>query len=244
MLVLSHRGYHVQFPENTLEAFEAAAAMGVDGIETDLRLTSDGQLILFHDRLAPDGRAVNEVTRDELRRLVGHDIPLAETALERWPQLLWNLELKTPAARAASLDLISRFQSSHRLLVSSFWHPLVEETARRTEVDCGLLVVHHPSGAPDATAPFALAARDARADSWRRRINTIVWNFEFLDQAGVQAAAEAGYRNFCYGVATPADHETAQQWGLDGIITDRPEFARRWELLPGAPFLAAEGRAT
>src|SRR5687768_7894346 len=138
MLVLSHRGYHVQAPENTLDAFGAAVQMGVDGIETDLRLTADGHLILFHDRLAPAGRAVREVPRDELCQLLGHDVPLAETALKQWPQLMWNLEIKTPAALDASLALIDRFQRSHQLLVSSFWHPLVEEIARQTTVNCGL----------------------------------------------------------------------------------------------------------
>jgi glycerophosphoryl diester phosphodiesterase len=227
MLVLSHRGYHVKLPENTLEAFEAAVNMGVDGIETDLRLTVDGQLILFHDRLAPDSRAVSEVTREELRRLVGHDVPLAEEALARWPQLLWNLEIKTPTALEASLDLIGRFQRSHRMLVSSFWHPVVEETARRTEVECGLLAAHHPSSDRNATSSFVIAPTGPDDGSWRRRINTIVWSFEFLDQATIQASAEAGYRNFSYGVATPAEHMQAQQWGLHGIITDRPDFAVR-----------------
>jgi glycerophosphoryl diester phosphodiesterase len=224
MLVLSHRGYHVQLPENTLEAFEAAAAMGVDGIETDLRLTADGQLILFHDRLSPDGRLVSEVTRDELQRLVGHDIPLAEAALERWPQLLWNLEIKTPAAVEASVPLIARFQHSHRLLASSFWHSVVAEIAQRTEADCGLLVSHRPR---HEETSFGLKAADANAASWRGRIQTIVWNFEFLDEAASRAAAQAGYRNLCYGASTPAEHTAVQQWGLDGIITDRPEFVIR-----------------
>jgi glycerophosphoryl diester phosphodiesterase len=222
MLVLSHRGYHVQLPENTLDAFEAAVAMGVDGIETDLRLTADRQLILFHDRLAPDRRPVSEVTRDELRRLVGHDVPLAETALQRWPQLLWNVEIKTPAALEISIELIARFQHSHRLLVSSFWHSVVEEVAQRTQADCGLLVAHRPRL---DKAPFGVVAADADPASWRRRTATIVWNFEFLDEGLVQAAATAGYRNFCYGPSTPGDHALARRWKMDGIITDRPEWA-------------------
>ena len=43
-LVLSHRGYHVEHPENTLDAFRAAIDLQVDGIETDIRLTADGVL--------------------------------------------------------------------------------------------------------------------------------------------------------------------------------------------------------
>src|SRR5690606_21789823 len=125
------------------EAFQAAADMGVDGIETDLRLTADGQLSLFHARLAPDGRPVIALTRDELQRLVGHAVPLAEEALSCWSALLWNLEIKTPTALDAALELIARFQHTHRLLISSFWHNVVQQVAQRYDVECGLLVAHH-----------------------------------------------------------------------------------------------------
>jgi glycerophosphoryl diester phosphodiesterase len=221
MLVLSHRGYHQRVPENTLAAFQAAIDLGVDGIETDLRLTSDSRLVLIHDRLAPDGRPVSEVTHEELSRMVGHEVPLAEAALARWPGLLWNLEIKTPAALPATLDLIDRFRSQ-RLLVTSFWHPVVEEVAQRTTADCGWLVCHRP-----ASGQFAIGPGLPDMPAWRRRIHTIVWNYEFLDRAVVHAASQAGYRNFCYSIGTPAEHASAPQWGLDGIITDRPEYVLR-----------------
>jgi glycerophosphoryl diester phosphodiesterase len=151
---------------------------------------------------------------------VGHDIPLAEAALARWPELLWNLEIKTLDALPTALALIHRCQRSHRLLVTSFWHPVVEEVAQQTEVDCGLLVCHRPG-----TGPFSLQPISADAPAWRRRIHTIVWSYEFLDPAAVAAAAQAGYRNFCYSIGTPAEHASALAWGLDAIITDRPELA-------------------
>src|SRR5262249_3557646 len=50
MLILGHRGYHATVPENTLEAFAQALALGADGIETDIRLSADELPILFHDR--------------------------------------------------------------------------------------------------------------------------------------------------------------------------------------------------
>src|SRR5262249_55708072 len=67
-LAIAHRGLHgrgredrgggPEVPENSLAAFERAAAAGADGIETDVRLSRDGRPVLFHDRLAPGGRAV------------------------------------------------------------------------------------------------------------------------------------------------------------------------------------------
>jgi glycerophosphoryl diester phosphodiesterase len=222
MLVLSHRGYHQHVSENTLEAFAAAVDLGVDGIETDLRLTADGALVLIHDRLTPDGRLVSEVTHEELCRLVGHDVPLAETALDHWPGLLWNLEVKTPDALPATVAIVERYQRSHRLLVTSFWHPVVEEISQRSEVDCGLLVCHRP-----VAGRFDIRPVPQDAPAWRHRINTIVWNYEFLDPPALAAAAQVGYRNFCYSIGTPAEHASAPAWGLDGIITDRPEFCPR-----------------
>ena len=46
--VVSHRGYHIKFPENTIASFESAIALGADAIELDVRLTADRVPILFH----------------------------------------------------------------------------------------------------------------------------------------------------------------------------------------------------
>ena len=49
MKIIAHRGSSAKYPENTLLAFEKALEAGVDGIETDLRLSLDEEVILFHD---------------------------------------------------------------------------------------------------------------------------------------------------------------------------------------------------
>ena len=51
MLVIAHRGEHGAVPENTMAAFEAAVAVGVNGIETDVRISLDGLPVLIHDRV-------------------------------------------------------------------------------------------------------------------------------------------------------------------------------------------------
>ena len=47
--VAAHRGWCSKYPENTMEAIKAAVEVGVDQIETDVRVTKDGELVLFHD---------------------------------------------------------------------------------------------------------------------------------------------------------------------------------------------------
>ena len=217
MLVLSHRGYHVDLPENTLAAFAAAAALGVDGIETDLRVTADGQLILFHDRLTPDQQPISQVTRAELARLAGYDVPTAEEALERWPELRWNLEIKVPEAFEPAIGLIERYRATHRLLITSFWHNLIAEVSRRTGADCGLLISHRPLD------PFI-----ARSAGIPAAVKTVVWYYETMDRESIEARQQAGLQNFVYGVSTPAEHARCTELRLDGVITDRPEYCRRF----------------
>lgn len=210
MLILAHRGYHARRPENTLEAFAAAVERRVDGIETDLRLSADGELVLVHDRLVGE-TPVAELTRHELSRRLGHAVPTAAEALETFPSLLWNLELKEPETLAPALELLRRYGASRRLLVSSFRHDLVSAVRRAVEVDVALLVAHRPI--------------DARREAWRfdGPLRGIVWYFGAVDESALTEAAESGLANYVYGPATPADHLQCRAWPLTGVITDWPE---------------------
>jgi glycerophosphoryl diester phosphodiesterase len=189
MLVLSHRGYHVHALENTLPAFEAAIAMGVDGIETDIRLSADQVPILFHDHLAPDGRDVAALSHAELASAVGHPIPTLEQALQLplsgQAEILWNLEVKTPAAVDQTIALVNRYRGSRQILITSFWHPVVAEISRRMiDVDCGLLVAHRPINMrawPDWVPQHP-------------RLKTVVWYWETIDAELIAGSAACGLR--------------------------------------------------
>lgn len=216
MLILSHRGYHQRVPENTLEAFAAAASMSVDGIETDLRRSADGLLFLFHDR-HHQGRDIASFTRDELSQAVGHHVPTLDEALQHCPgDLLWNLEIKSLDAIDQTVAAVQRYGRQRRLLVTSFWHQAVVETAERCDAPCGLLVAHRP--ADQHTAPLV-------PPRLRGRIGTIVWKHEFLDAGAVEQARSEGLASWAYSVHSPRDHQDCVAWGLDGVISDLPELA-------------------
>ena len=218
MLVISHRGYHVRAPENTLESFEAALAMGVDGIETDIRLSADQVPILMHDHLVPDGREVAALTHAELSLAVGYPVPTLEQALQLSPtgkpDFLWNLEIKTPAAVDQTAVLVNRYRASRRILVTSFWHPVIDEISQRTDVECGLLVAHRP---------LEFGSRPDWIPN-RPNVRTVVWYWETIDADLIAHSAACELRNFVYGVTTPAEHALLANWGLDGVITDHPEY--------------------
>lgn len=107
MTVAAHRGDSYNCFENTMEAYEVARLAGADMVETDVRMTADGYLVLMHDstakRTACDIRAIAEMTLDEVKQLnAGSEFhPLPVPTLEEflsWAAahdgLMLNIELK------------------------------------------------------------------------------------------------------------------------------------------------------
>lgn len=156
VLLGGHRGDRKHYPENTMPAFRAMAEMGADVIETDVRMTKDGHLVLIHDRdvaRTTNGQgAVREMTLAELRALdagswkdpafAGERIPTVEEFLDfvSGTDLLVNWELKEyPTENGderafACVDrlvaLIDRYGLAPRSIMNSFSERLLEYVAK------------------------------------------------------------------------------------------------------------------
>lgn len=214
MLILAHRGYHAAVAENTLEAFEAAIMAGVNGIETDVRMSRDGVPVLVHDRVMATGQAVSDLAHREIEGVLGYKIPTLDEALAHFPDILWNIEIKTLDRLSTVFGVLEKYQTRHRIIVSSFRHDLIAICASLLKLNCGLLVAHRPQ-----TLNSLLADFDCDGNA---RINHLVWDYNVLDEALLTQAAANGFRNFVYGPVTRAEHEECRQLGVDGVITDYP----------------------
>ena len=111
VIVLAHRGYSAKAPENTMAAFELALAVGADGIELDVHMTRDGEIVVIHDdtldRTTNGKGPVSDQTMAELRELdagswfspefAGERIPTLKLVLEliKDKDVLLNIEIKT-----------------------------------------------------------------------------------------------------------------------------------------------------
>ncbi|MGH8712225.1 MAG: glycerophosphodiester phosphodiesterase [Burkholderiales bacterium] len=217
MLLLAHRGYHQSAPENTLAAFEAAAEMGLDGIETDVRLSRDGQALLIHDRVLADRVQVADLTRCEIEQALARPVPTLAEALERFRDILWNIEIKTPDALPVTLEILRRYQQSRRLFVTSFRHELIVRCAESLEVDCGLLVAHRPLQLQELLIPHAQ----------QRKIRSIVWDYNILDEEMLRDTAALGWRSFVYGAVTLSEHRHCAGLNLAGLITNFPQYLKK-----------------
>ena len=120
-LVLAHRGASTDAPENTLPAFELAVEQDADMIETDLHLSRDGRIPLYHDDEIA-GVPVGELTLAEIRAYLP-GVPELEDVLDRFGQRIpFNLELKGryPGLVQLVLDAVRSRGLLERTLFSSF----------------------------------------------------------------------------------------------------------------------------
>ena len=133
MIVTAHRGASAAAPENTIAAFERAIEVGVDAIETDIRLSRDGVPVLVHDadlsRVANSGAKVADLTAAELARIdvgawmapafSGQGIPtLSWLAARCCPDLRLLLDLKVDGSAAAIAKVLKStgFPAAHAYL--------------------------------------------------------------------------------------------------------------------------------
>lgn len=141
--VWAHRGASGYAPENTLEAFKLAADMGADGVELDVQLTKDGELVVVHDeyidRVSDGHGRVVDYTLEELRQFNFNKmhpeytpnckIPTLREVLELLNNtgMTVNIELKTgvifyPGIEKKVVELVHCMGWQGRILYSSFNH--------------------------------------------------------------------------------------------------------------------------
>lgn len=148
-LVIAHRGASSQAPENTLAAFRLAKELGADGVETDVRLTADGQLVLGHDdaidRTSDGHGLISGMTLEELKTFdfgswfseayAGEKILTLDEFLEAVKELdfrVIDLEMKPVRENGGELvrqlvDAVRRWSLQDRVTVSSFDSGLLME---------------------------------------------------------------------------------------------------------------------
>ena len=143
-LVMAHRGGGGLWPENTLYAFERAAEMGVDVIETEIRSTADNNLVFIHDETVDrttNGKGpVNSFTLKELKKFdagynwtsdrgrtfpfrgKGITVPALEEVFTALPNIRMNIDMKEidPSVAARLCKIIHSFDLVEKVMVASF----------------------------------------------------------------------------------------------------------------------------
>lgn len=150
----AHRGASSYYPENTLSAFYAGLSMGANGVETDVHMTRDGVLVLFHDdkldRVTDGCGPISEYT---YRELLGLTVRHAETgrtdkivSLEDflkyfgWRDLSFAIELKQSFIENEIIGLLNRYNMRKKTILTSFtFENLARAKAYAPDYRVGLL---------------------------------------------------------------------------------------------------------
>lgn len=212
-LNIAHRGFTKNYPDNTIEAFNAAIKLGADGIECDVHETADNRFIIFHDGEI-DGRAISEMSLSDVRQVRlrnQYRIPLLEETLELChKQVLLNLELKLVYSLDRLLEKIQAIMVPEELLISSFQSTLITKLADLVpDLRRGILTSFPPKDTlklmsltrAQVMLPMFSSTNMALVDRLHhRQLSLIVWNCNTLEEL-----------------------RSALSWDVDGIITDNPD---------------------
>lgn len=226
--VLGHRGARRRAPENTLSAFELAMEEGADGVELDVRLSGDGDVIVLHDSdlsrvtSGRDGRKAEDLKHSDLPRTDlggGEPVPLLADVL-RWAEARGakvNVELKSDVTHRIRFVLsVARLVASHRhaaewILFSSFDPRLV--------VALSYLLPWVPTGwlfeKSDYVPRGTGLERLARAAAVHPR-------HPLVTDETARAWKHAGFALNVWTVNDEAEARRLDKIGVDAIITDEP----------------------
>jgi glycerophosphoryl diester phosphodiesterase len=237
-LIIAHRGFSDEAPENSMAAFRKAIDAGSDMIELDVRLSADNIPIVFHDRRLQrtsngrgnlQGKSAAELAaidngswfspkfHRERIPLLRDIFPLLTTGLSL------NIEIKPDVAslNGASVvesvvEEIHNAKSPAGVIVTSFNHAMVKEVK---EVDRSIVtgVLYNPM-THFRKSPSTLI-KNAKAEIFvcsKLQVNGDV----------VTDTHDAGYLIYVYGVATGRDIQRMLDLGVDGLICNNPRFVR------------------
>lgn len=234
--IMAHRCGGALAPENTLVGMQICAMSGGGGVEFDVMLSGSGTPVLIHDETlerTTSGQGKVATTNDDVlfgldagvkhhRAFVGTRIPRFAEAIEmcRLLGLAANVEIKpavgferATGAAVAQMAASGWAGGSPPPLLSSF-----------SEAALAAALAVAPA------LPRALLAEQLPID-WRSRCEKLATiainlNHRLLDAATVRSIKTAGYRIATYTVNDLSRAKTLLEWGVDTVITDRPDLVR------------------
>jgi glycerophosphoryl diester phosphodiesterase len=131
-ITFAHRGASADAPENTVGAFRLALDLGARGLESDARLSADGEVVLVHGPVARDGWRRRRVAQSTAAELAELGVPrLADLYAELGTDYELSLDVYDPAAGAVLLDVARAVGALDRLWLCSSRTELLVELGRQ-----------------------------------------------------------------------------------------------------------------
>jgi glycerophosphoryl diester phosphodiesterase len=237
-LIIAHRGFSDEAPENSVAAFHRAIVARCDMIELDVRLSADNIPMVFHDRrlnrTSSANGPINKRTAEQLSAIDNGSwfspkfsneriATLAEVFQQTKKAVPFNIEIKPDVQSTAKhsvvelvLNEMRKAKMLSKALITSFNHKMVKEVK---EIDNSVVtgVLYNPI--THFRKSPSMLIRNARAEIFvcsKIQINNDV----------VNDIHDSGYKLYVYGVKTGRDVQQMLDWEIDGIICNNPRFVR------------------
>jgi len=247
---MAHRGESENTPENTMLALESAASIGVDVLESDVHLTKDDEIVLFHDedleRTTGKSGTIRSYTLDELRHIdfgytftpdggatfpfrgKGHSIVTLQEAFERFPDTIFNLDIKDtfPSAPMELARLISHMERSESVIIASFHNIQIE---RFRELMPKIPTSAHPGEVTRFVVNTKIGFPRINSKDIHYRTFQVPMKSGPLKVVTNKFVRKAHERNLAVHVWTINDTPTMEHLfdlGVDGIFTDNPRLLK------------------
>lgn len=230
----AHRGGACEAPENTMEAFEHAVALGYLYLETDVHLTADGVLVAFHDsdltRTCGLQRSISELSIGEVREVLVDGrarIPEMADLFERFPHVRFNIDCKSDASAGPLASLVRRHDAIDRVCLGAFSHDRLVKL--RTLLGHDLLTCMSPK-------EVAILRLFGRVSGDAQRVAQVPVRYgrpgmlrgvEVVTERFIRRAARNEVPVHVWTIDEPDEMLRLLDLGVDGIMTDRPEILRR-----------------
>jgi glycerophosphoryl diester phosphodiesterase len=244
--VIAHRGGSRLRPENTIAAFDHAASLGVDALECDVHLSRDGVPVVIHDatleRTTDQSGPVSARTADELAELDAAarfgtsgdapfrgqrlGIPRLADVLDRYPALPVIVEIKgeRPDVVPTIIDVLRKSRRPGRFVVGGFSHAVLQAVRD--------IAPEYPTSAskPEVEAAIRRSYFRIRPRRTGYAVFQVPYRFQgrqIFSAPFVRTVTRAGVPFQSWIIDEEADMRRLMDWGVTGLISDRPDVAMR-----------------
>lgn len=224
--IIGHRGNSSERPENTLSAFTSCVHMGIQYIEMDVRLSKDCIPVVFHDKSLyrttnrRSFKALSNCLLEEIKTLdagswfskefQGESIPLLEDVLSMdRGQVGLMVELKAENSNDKELATIvaSLLKGQTNLVVGSFSYTAVKELKKQL---------------PHIPVISIVNSKKQLARHLTLQPQYLALDKKMVHKELVDEAHSKGIKVWVWTVDTEQESQKLQEFGVDGIITNRP----------------------
>jgi glycerophosphoryl diester phosphodiesterase len=221
-----------------MTAFQEAVNLGCRYIETDLHVTKDGTIVTFHDdeleRVTNGTGLIKDWEWNDLRTLdaayhfkpeqgypyrgKGIRIPSLEEAMETFPNVMFNVDLKQPDIEQAVARFIKEHGYEERMLIASFFDKRIRGFRSLSGGN-----VPTSTGRWETVAIWACAriGRSYHTPAAAVQVPARQGWLTVVDEKFIEAVHEIGVQVHVWVVNDPAEMSRLLDLGVDGIVTDR-----------------------